>query len=124
MFVKSVSENGNWSRVDRETPILSLRFAVCNENFRKTCFVSVDSCYLFFALYFHVDGTVELDYAVENSFSFNDNSLVAEKGSFRGFDSVSAVFRGIRFNWSRESGKIVITDAFAGRRDFDSLTIE
>lgn len=124
MLVKSVSANGNWSRLDRETPILALRFAVCNEKWRETCFVSVDSCYLFFALYFHVDGTVELNYAVENSFSFPDNSLVTEKGSFRGFDSVSAVFRGIRFHWSRESGKIFISDAFAGRRDFDALTIE
>jgi len=47
-----------------------------------------------------------------------------EVGEFTGFDSVSVVFRGLRFNWSRESGKVVISDALAGRRDFDTLTIE
>lgn len=124
MLVNSVSANGNWSRLDRETPILTLRFAVSKEKWRETCFVSVDSCYLFFSLYCHVDGTVELNYAAENSFSYPDKSLVIEKGSFRGFDSVSAEFRGIRFHWKRETGKIIITDAVAGRRDLDTLTIE
>lgn len=86
----------------------------------NSTFAVVDGVACFFMVTRNLD-VIRFYYSCEFS---KDGKLHREDGDFEGFDSVSGEFRGIRFHWSRESGKVIISDAFARRRDFEALTIE
>lgn len=123
MFVKAVmDESGKWNhQVNRHSPVVVCRFSTPSRFQSNTLFLRVDNITIFLYLVDTTNGP-RLYYSLEAYLDLG--KFTQEDGEFTGFDSVSAIFCGIRFHWSRESEKVVVSDALAGRRDFDSLTIE
>lgn len=72
----------------------------------NSVFARVDQISCFFMVSATLAG-LRFYYSLE---AFERDSLIREEGVFEGFDCVSAEFRGLRFHWSRESGKIIISD--------------
>lgn len=130
MFVKSIKgqrfglQPEKWKhQVNRHSPVVSLSMKTPNPSQCYNCvMLFADHVSCFFMVIVTRDGGVHLSYSLEES--HGPGKFTREEGTFVGFDSVSVVFGGLRFHWSRESEKVVVSDALAGRRDFDSLTIE
>lgn len=118
MFVRSKKNHGGqWSQPLKHAPVVVLRLRMPSAGeWYTVSYATVDG----FFLHFMVLG----DRFIYNLEDRSESLVHSERGEFSGFDCVSAVFGGLRFHWTRESGKIIISDALAGRRDFDSLTIE
>jgi len=128
MFIHSIMEQRlapqpkKWNHaVNRRTPIVVLALkAPTQKEWHNSVYLQVDGVACFFMLMNTSEGLV-FSYSLE---AFHRGGLTQEEGEFTNFDSVSAVFGGLRFHWSLESEKVVVSDALAGRRDFDTLTIE
>lgn len=124
MFVRSIMFQEKWKhRVDRHSPVVSLpmRLDIERCTFSDT-FLRVDNVCCYFTLSSYRKDNLRFYYALE--VYHGPCKFTREVGEFTNFDSVSVVFGGLRFHWSRESGKIIISDAPVSRRDFDPLTIE
>ena len=118
MFLVSKYWADRSTRPERKVPFTSIVLEV-NSSYGYACgAVFVDDLFIHFMLF----DTGRFLYSME---SVRGSVVSYESGDFSGdFDSISAEFHGIRFQFSRESGKVIITDAFAGRRELDTMTIE
>ena len=122
MFIKAFLAAEKWQhQANRRSPVLSLGLKNPASWSNTTAFAVVENITAFFMVSRYHGTAVNFYYSLQVE---SPTSLIREVGDFEGFDSVSVVFGGIRFHWSRESGKVVITDAVAGQREFDTLTIE
>ena len=104
MFVRSKKNHGGqWSQPLKHAPVVVLRLRMPSaDEWYTASYASIDDVFI----HFMVIGD-RFIYSFEN----RSESLVHfERGEFSGFDSVSAVFSGVRFHYSRESGKIIISD--------------
>lgn len=119
MFIKSIMLQTRHSRypeqwshqINRNSPIVALGLKNPKpEEWWNSVFVRFETVSCHFML-IEISGELKFYYSLQ-SFS-GPGKLTREDGEFIGFDSVSAVFHGIRFHWSRESEKIIITDAVA-----------
>ena len=118
MFLKSKYWSGRSIRPGRKVPFTSIILRMDVNKGYACGAVFVDNLFIHFMLF----NTGRFLYSAE---SVSGSVVSYESGDFSGhFDSISAEFHGIRFQFSRESGKVMISDAFAGRREFDALTIE
>lgn len=109
--------------VNRNSPIVSLaiKTPACTLAERhNSVYLRADNISCFFMIHHTIEGVI-FHYDLE---IFHATGFAQEKGEFFNFDSVSVVFGGLRFHWCRGSEKIIISDALAGRRDFEALTIE